>query len=86
MRLTRSAVRPSLVLYSASKLLVYFVLLERLYIVHGYSATGRGSRARSPLYVIGAVLLVFWLGLIFLIVVSSWRRGLVPSDHGARVC
>ena len=73
--------RYSLILYSASKLLVYLVLLERLHIVHGNSATGRGGRTRSPLYMIGAALLVVWTGLIFLIVVRAGRssRSTIPT-------
>ncbi|GAA5954680.1 hypothetical protein JCM8115_004659 [Rhodotorula mucilaginosa] len=73
----------SLILYSASKLLVYLVLLERLHIVHGNSATGRGGRTRSPLYMIGAALLVVWTGLIFLIV--PWKEAQLRRSDGTCV-
>ncbi|GAA5867751.1 hypothetical protein JCM3774_003400 [Rhodotorula dairenensis] len=83
LRVCKASIWLCLVLYSASKLLVYLVLLERLYIVHGNSATARGGRSRSPLYVIGAVLLVLWTGLIFLIV--PWKSAQLRGKDGACV-
>ncbi|BGP53554.1 hypothetical protein JCM8202_001495 [Rhodotorula sphaerocarpa] len=72
-----------IVLYSASKLLVYLVLLERLYIVHGSSATGRQTRWRSPFYVGGALLLVAWAVMVILII--PWKAARLQPETGGCV-
>ncbi|GAA6003347.1 hypothetical protein JCM10207_000287 [Rhodosporidiobolus poonsookiae] len=68
-------------MYAVTKVILYILLLEKLHVVHRFSATGKVSRLRSWWYRGGLFLFVCWIGVAIAMIVG--RIGVIREHDGA---